>query len=446
MPPLGIANLAAVARRAGHEVRILDCEALQLTTVQSAKIILAWKPDYIGLSATTLGIFAAARVARIIKENQRSIKIIVGGPHITSIPEKTMHLFPQFDIGVTGEGEETILDLIDALENNRNLTNVCGLALRDGKDIIRTERRKYIKNLDDLPFPAYDLFPNLTEVYRPPVFGMYRNPTMSVVLTRGCPAECSFCDRSVFGKVSRVHSVNYILRMWEELHFKYGIKDIMIHDDTLTAFRKLLFELCKKLKERNLNIRWTCNGRVDQMTPDLLKAMKEGGCWEIAYGIESGSQRILDYMKKNIRLQQVKQAIKWTKMANIRSRGFFIFGYPTETKEDIEATIEFMLQLDLDDVHISLFTPFPNTAAYFQALNNGHLNDDWEKMSQWHHVFKPYGLEDGDLGRYLKKAVRNFYLRPRIIGSYFSLIKEPKHIKSLYSGAKAFFKLMIKNT
>ena len=445
MPPLGIASLAAVVRNAGHEVSILDCEALGLSPSQSTQSIAAWKPDYVGFSSTTLGIFAAAKVAEILKKNQDKLKIIIGGPHVTSVPEKTMRLFPHFDLGVIGEGEKTIIELLDALENNGKLHNVDGLALHKGESIELTENRQLIQNLDELPMPAYDLFPRLSETYRAPVFSLYREPTMSVILSRGCPGRCLFCDRSVFGKVTRAHSVEYVMDMWKMLHFQYGIRDILVQDDTFTAFRKLLTGVCKRLKTEKLDMRWTCNARVDYMTPEILKLMKEAGCWSISYGIESGSQRILDYMGKRITLAQVKQAVRWTKEAGIRSRGFFILGYPTESQAEVAKTIEFMLDLDLDDIHVSLFTPFPNTGSYYQALEHGVLDDDWSKMSQWNPVFKPAGFEDGDLERYLRQAVRKFYLRPRVVSGYLSIIREPQNLKKLFVGAKAFTRLMLKS-
>ena len=159
MPPLGIASLAAVCRKAGHEVRVLDCEALGLSPSQSAERMLDWHPDYVGFSSTTLGIFAAAKVAKILRENQNNLKIIIGGPHVTSVPEKTMELFPYFDIGVLREGERTIIELLDSIENNGKLDRVDGLALRKGGTIHLTENRQFIKALDELPIPAYDLFP-----------------------------------------------------------------------------------------------------------------------------------------------------------------------------------------------------------------------------------------------------------------------------------------------
>jgi len=445
MPPLGIASLAAVVRNAGHEVSILDCEALGLSPSQSTQSIAAWKPDYVGFSSTTLGIFAAGEVAKILQDNQNNLKIIIGGPHVTSVPKKTMQLFSHFDIGVLGEGERTIIELLDAVENNGKLDRVDGLALRKGGAIHLTEKRQLIRVLDELPIPAYDLFPRLNETYRAPVFSLYREPTMSVILSRGCPGRCCFCDRSVFGKATRAHSVEYVMSLWKMLHFQYGIRDIMVQDDTFTAFRKLLIGVCERLKTEKLDIRWTCNARVDYMTPEILKLMKEAGCWSISYGIESGSQRILDYMGKRITLAQVQQAVRWTKEIGIRSRGFFILGYPTESQAEVSKTIEFMLTLDLDDIHVSLFTPFPNTGSYYQALENGTLDDDWSKMSQWNPVFKPAGFEDDDLERYLRRAVRKFYLRPRVIFSYLSLIREPQNVVKLAVGAKAFTRLILKH-
>jgi len=446
MPPLGIGILASVARNHGYDTRILDCEARQLDHEQSAKEILNFNPDYVGISSTTLGIFSAAKLARKLRGEQKDSKIIIGGPHITAIPQETMNLFPDFDIAVIGEGERTIIELLYALENGSNLEKVDGIVFRENGSLYQTNRRALMQSLDDeVPFPAWDLFPNLTTAYRPPVFSFNRLPAMSIITSRGCPMECTFCDRSVFGKVCRAHSPEYVFNMIKFLKDSYGIKDIMIYDDTFVAFRKLLIGLCERLMESKMDIRWSCNGRVDMVNPRILELMRQAGCWQIAYGIESGYQGMLDLMGKRTDLNTIERAIKWTKEAKIKSKGYFMLGFPSENKETIEKTIEFMLKLDLDDVHISLFTPFPNTEAYYLARDSGMLDDDWSKMSQWNPVFVPGELENGDLERYLKLAVRKFYLRKRIALSYASMIRRPEHVKNILRGLHAFTKLMLHN-
>ncbi len=446
MPPIGIATLAAIVRNKGHEPKIIDCEALQLTPSKSARMILDANPDYVAFSSTTLGIFAAAKVASLIKDERPELPIFAGGPHVTAVPEKTLDLFPGFDFLAIGEGDNTIVDVLDALEKGNSLENVQGLAIRKDGYVTRTGPALAPRDLDLLPFPAFDLFENLTEIYHAPVFSMYRSPTLSAILTRGCPAECSFCDRGVFGKLNRGNSADYIISMWKHFQEEYGIKDIMIYDDTFTAFRKLLKEMCIKLAAEDLDIHWTCNGRVDYMNHEVIGLMAKAKCSAIAYGIESGSQRLLDYMRKHITIQQVKDVVKWTKDEGIRARGFFIFGYPTETADDIQKTIDLMLEAEFDDVHISLFTPYPNTEAYYQAQASGLLIDDWSKMSQWNPVYKPDGFADGDLERYLKTAVRKFYMRPKIIYSYLSKIKSFSDLTTIARGAKAFTKLQMIKT
>lgn len=444
MPPIGIGILAAITRREGYETRILDCETLQLSQEQAVQNILDFAPDFIGISATTLSIFSAAKLAKEIKKKQNNIKIIVGGPHITAVPEHTLNLFPEIDVAVIGEGEITIVELLRGMDQETDLSKIEGLVYRKNNSLINTGRRKYIENLDEeVPFPAWDLFPDLTTTYRPPVFSFNRLPAISIITTRGCPAVCTFCDRSVFGKVCRAHSSEYIFNMIKYLNETYGFKDIMIYDDTFVAFRKLLVGLCEKLIESDLDIRWSCNGRVDMVNPEILDMMRRAGCWQIAYGIESGNQEILQLMGKNIKLDVVEQAVRWTRQAGIKSKGYFILGFPKETEKTINETIRFMLKIPLDDIHVTLFTPFPNTEAYHLSKKYGQLEDDWSKMNQWNPVFVPHGFVSQDLEKYLKVAVRKFYLRVRIIFSYVKMIRRPEHLKNILRGLFAFIKLMV---
>ena len=200
MPPLGLGLLASVLRKEGFEVRILDCEALRLNVKQTIDRILSFQPDYVGITAVTMSIYSAAEVARALKLKSSKLYIILGGAHLSALPEETMNLFPQFDIGIIGEGEVVLVELLNAFQNNRDLSGINGIIYRDKDKIVKTPPRSLIKNLDTLPFPAWDLYPDFKKYYRPSAFGFKKLPCTSLITSRGCPGRCYFFCQGVWGK------------------------------------------------------------------------------------------------------------------------------------------------------------------------------------------------------------------------------------------------------
>lgn len=445
LPPLGLAHLAAVTRKEGFKTQIMDVAALGMDVKEATEEITDQSPKYVGITAATTSIYNAARLAREIKEKDKDITTVIGGPHLTSLPEKTMEMFPQFDFGVVGEGEATIVELLSQLEQNEDLEKIKGLVMRKNGKIIKTPLRPFIDDLDTLPLPAWDLLPDLTRYYRGAAHSFLRLPSSSLITSRGCPGKCTFCDRSVFGKKCRAFSARYLMVMIKHLVKNYGIRDIVFHDDTFIAFKARLRELCQRLKRERLNLVWSCTARVDYVDPQILKVMREAGCWQIAYGIESGSQQILDFLKKEITLRKIEKALKWTKEAGIRSRGYFMIGVPRETKETIEMTIDFAKRIDLDDFHISFFSPYPGTELYKRVEKYGTFYEEWPKMNGWFPVFIPKGLTQGELERYQKIAFKEFYLRPKIILSYLSRLKHPRTFcAALFKGGGTLIKTVLR--
>jgi radical SAM superfamily enzyme YgiQ (UPF0313 family) len=293
--------------------------------------------------------------------------------------------------------------------------------------------------------PAWDLLPELSKYYKPPLFSFQNTPSTSIVTTRGCHGVCIFCDRAVFGNRIRGYSADYILRMVKELYYNYGIRDILIDDDSFIVLRERLIRICKMLIDEGLDISWSCNARVDHVNLEILDLMRDAGCWQIAYGIESGSQKILNALSKNIELNQVRRALKWTNEAGIRTKGFFMIGNIGESKDTIKETINFARDTDLDDFQISIFTPFPGSEVYKNIKSYGDFEDDWKKMTGWYPVFVPKGLTSDELLKCQKKAFIAFYLRPKIIFSYLSLCaKKPGNIPKMLLGGLTLLKGLIR--
>lgn len=402
-PPLGLCHLAAVAREQGYDVAILDAIALALTHEETVAEILRHDPAWLGLYSVTLNIHRVAALAQAIKEQAKDITIIVGGPHITAVPERSMELFPQFDVGVIGEGEVTLMELLKALQDDSDLRSVQGLVLRHSGTVGRTPTRQYIRNLDQLPIPAWDLLPDLATHYRPSPLTIRRLPAGALVTSRGCPYDCIFCDRSLWGRVWRGFSPEYVVRLLEILNLDYGLKDINITDDHFTVNKKRLRRICELLIKKRLDLVWSTVGRADAADPESLRLMREAGCWQIAYGIETGSPEILAFLRKGETLDLLEGGVRLTKEAGITVKGLFMIGCPMETRDTIRQTMEFIQKLELDYVSMAAFTPLPNTEIYEVARQYGTFDDNWQKMSLWEPIFIPFGLTREYLEQFIQR-------------------------------------------
>lgn len=439
-PPLGLAQLAAVVREHGYSPAILDCTALGLNDAEAAQTLLSMKPRYVGLTAVTIAVNNAGRLARLLKDADREWTVIVGGPHVTALPEETMAQFPDFDIGVVGEGEVTLVELLDALRDNRPLDTVDGLVLRQDSVPVRTGPRSFIPDLDTLPLPAWELLPPLAHFYDTPTFTLGKSPATSLVTSRGCTGHCLFCDRSVFGNACRFHSAERVFESMRRLHEQFGINDFIIHDDAFVINRRRVEKFCALLAESGLPVTWGCNSRVNLVTPELLKLMREAGCWQIGYGIETGSQRILDLINKGVRMEQAQAAVRYTHEAGIRTRGFFMIGHPGENVESIRETISFILNNPVDDFQMTFFTPMPGSEIYRRATEFGTFDQDWRKLNMWTPIFVPHGLTVDELVAWQRRAFRAFYLRPRTVWNYLKLVRSPRHFTKLARGAFTILK------
>ncbi len=436
-PPLGLACLASILMNHSIGVRIVD-GALANDYRVIVDDILRSKPDYVGITASTVSIYNASKLASMIKDKNSNIIIFIGGAHLTALPVDTMKRFGSFDIGVIGEADYTLTELIDTLETKGDLSLVNGIIYR-GEELIQTAKRAFTINLDDLPMPAWELLPDIARTYCPPVHTVKRLPAALLVTSRGCPAKCKFCDRSIFGNNIRANSANYVMKMMRQLYYKYGIREFQFRDDNFLAFRPRLVELCHLLENSNLDIVFSIAGRIDMVNPEILSLLAKAGCWQIWYGVESGSQRILDFINKKTTLEKIKNAVDMTKKAGIDACGFFMIGLPIETPDDIKATIKFSRSLALSEAHFTFFTPLPGCELYETVRQYGAFDDDWHKASCWNPVFIPDGMTEKQLVHYWKRASLGFYLRPRIILNYIKKIRSFSHIKIYLLGVFSLF-------
>ncbi len=417
-PPLGILSLAAWVREQGLEPVVIDGEASGRTSADIAQQVASLQPALAGISSSTVALGRAIEVGQAIRQAAANIPIAVGGPHASALPESILDQ-DCFDYAIGGEGEQTLMELLEVCLGRRDPAEVKGLAFRRDGRIVVNEPRPRMDDLDALPFPAYDLLEDL-KPYTPPPCNYRTLPVLSIVSSRGCPNACTFCDRSTFGRMLRQRSAASIAAEIRRLRRDFCVGEIAFLDDTFTLNPQRIYDLFERLDAENIKIWWTCMSRVDTVDYDLLKFMADHGCWHISFGIESGSEEILKRIKKNIDLDKAHRVIGWCRELGIHTKGFFMLGHPGETEQTIEQTIDLALKLPLSDIVATLNTPLPGSEQYVQASADGAFQDgDWSRFNCWNTVFVPEGLSADYLNKMHRRLYRKFYFRPSIVGRYF---------------------------
>lgn len=328
-------------------------------------------PDVLGLTIMTPQMETAVYTARIAKRLNPDVITVFGGIHPTSLPEDTAR-YPEVDIVCAGEGELTMLELVQYLEKGGDLKEVQGLAFYDkDNNYVENERRALIADLDTLPYPIRD-FPTEGEKE----FMLHRG---SILTSRGCPYSCTFCARKpIWGKKIRYRTAESVVNELAYMHHELGIKNIMFEDDTLALRFKRMQEIFTLMEQKNIKINYTIQTKVSVVKPRLLEFLKKTGCTNIAIGVESGNQYTLDKIKKKITLDEVRNAVELCKEYGIMCNAFFIIGYPWETKEMVEETFQFMKELGSSIVHLYMLIPLPGTQLYEEArAANTILAKDW---------------------------------------------------------------------
>ncbi len=431
-PPLGLCYVAATVRDAGYRVQILDAPALNLDLPQTIDSIARINANLIGITASTVSIPRAAELAKAIKNHSIKAPIMVGGPHVSSIPEETLEEFNDFDIGVIGEGEYTVPEIIACQKNGGNISAIPGIVFREGAKIALSPQRARIENLDELPLPAWDLIPWLPRYYKPAPHSYKMLPSSTLITSRGCNGTCTFCARPFMGEKYRSHSAESTIEMIDHLVKVYGTRDIMFYDDNFLLDRKRVTTICEEILRRNYKISWSCLARTDIMPEDFFKLIKRAGCWQIAYGIESADQTILDNLKKRTTIEKVAEMIRKTNEAGIHSRGYFMIGCPGESLETIDKTTRFLTQSGLKDFHVTFCTPMPGAELFKTAEHYGEFDRNWKKLGFWEPVFIPEGLTKQQLIESHRRMYRKFYLRPSIIARYMvKFLLHPGNIGSI---------------
>jgi anaerobic magnesium-protoporphyrin IX monomethyl ester cyclase len=415
-PSLGLAYLAAVSEQRGDQVRVLD---MQVEDVQLPQVVSQFPPDVVGITATTVQIESAWRVARELKQVTKAA-VVLGGPHPTVLPAESVER-PEVDFVVRGEGESTWRELSDHLEKHESVADVAGITYRQNGEVVHSPDRPVIEDVDSIPFPAFHLFRMEHYSNLQPTLDDIDGPSYPLLSSRGCPYRCNYCSQ-ILPRGWRARSPESVISEWRWLVKELGAAEIGVLDDSFNIDRKRALAICDQIiAEKLSHVPWIMiNGiRANLADEELLGRMREAGCIRTAFGVESGNQRILDeVIHKQLSLDQVRAAFQAAKAVGMETIGFFIIGLPGETEETMEDTIRFACELDPVVANFSMATPFPGTEMYDQVLEQGRLLvHNWDEYAFFENKaqFETDSLPGELVERKWREAYRRFYLRPHRI-------------------------------
>jgi len=371
--PLGLGYIASVLRKNGHTVSIMDLNAENRSFPELEKDLGASDCDVIGIGGLTTTYSFIKEFSALAKKVKPKTKVIAGNMVSTAHPELLMEN-SSVDICVIDEGEETMTELANRLGEFPDIENIKGIVFRKGPVLVRTPPRNRIKDLDSLPFPAWDLFPMETYITST-IHREFGKRSINITAVRGCPFQCIYCSRP-FGPSVYMRSPDSVISEIRELKKCYGVEFISFTDDLFTINRKWLKSLCDAMIREDLGIGWAASARVNLVDRDILGKMKLAGCEILGYGFESGSQKILDNMKKGVKVEQAERAIQMTRKAGIAIEGSFMIGMIGETAETVKETVDFIKRTELALHRFFYTTPYPGTPLYQMAKDMGKIPED----------------------------------------------------------------------
>jgi len=437
--PLGLLYIAAAVQAEGHTVSAIDGAAEQLDVAGVTRRVLDFRPDVIGIGSFTVSFETTRRLAAQLKSVLPDVPIVLGSYHVSLVPEEAM-ADDCFDVGVIGEGENTMIELVNHYGGGGDLKDIDGICFRgDDGQLQFTNKRKKFKNLDDFPFPARDLLP--PNIYRPVPVDEHAFPKFSMVTSRGCPHACAFCQKSRSGY--RSHSPGYIVDEIEHLVRDFGVADIAFVDSLFCANKKRVDAICDEILRRGVKVSWTCSSRVEVVDKPLLEKMKAAGCWRTRFGVESGSDKVLDFISKGITKEKIRNAITWADEVGLRPKAFFMVGHMPDTRETILETIAFAKSIPLHDVTVQINTILPQTPQeeiwesegdkWGRVVNPGH-----DEKSFWEPTFVPWGLEPRDIIDLHRRFYREFYFRPVTLARHAEYMNSWADVRKYLAASNLF--------
>jgi radical SAM superfamily enzyme YgiQ (UPF0313 family) len=449
MVPLNLCYLASYARQQNPDIdiRILDSEIKGLSHEDTVDETAAYSPDLIGITANTCSFDSVSALAAVLKERLPKVPIIIGGPHTSALPERSL-LESKADFVAIGEGELTFEEVIAKIKGGGDgWDEINGLAFRDGSGRIRINApRQLISDLDILPFPARDLVEN--NLYSPPATKRVSlGPNTLVATSRGCPYNCGFCGaQTVWTRRTRTRSPENVVAEIKECIDRYGIRSFNFTDEFFTAQKRRVTDICRLVCERGLDISWVCSARAQRLDRETLEMMKRAGCHEISFGIESGNAGILKKIDKSLDLEEAVRVVNLAKEVGITTHASYMLGYIGETEETMRDTIRFAKRLNSHVAAFFIASPLPGTPLYDEALERGYLRpdatwSDYSPLSNRESVLTFPNLSNATIREWHRKAIKGYYLRAGYIASRFLAIRHWHDIANLFGGLKIFLQI-----
>jgi radical SAM superfamily enzyme YgiQ (UPF0313 family) len=441
--PLGTLYVASNLLKAGHRVRFFNGAFMSHEEILNE--VKAFRPSFAGIYSTAFGWQKAKRTATDIRRIDREIFTCAGGPYPIAMGESCLRNGGEsFDAVVTGEGEWTVIEMLNRLKEGKSLKGVEGVIYRERERIIKNRPRPLITNLDALPFPDRDLLGKANR-YLPPPATYKRKPVAVVLTSRGCNRKCIFCFQLDKERMSgiRYRSIGNVLEEIE-LCLKQGFREIKFIDDTLAGDYDRAMHLAREIQERGLDFTWFASACVNQVDEALLKAFKDAGCWAILLGAESGVQKNLDTIRKGTTLEQIREAVRTAQGVGLKVTTSFMFGIPGETFEEGLRTIDFARELDPDIATFHAVTPFPGTYLYDHFENYGTVSDKLTDFTYQGAAFTPYTMTRDEVFELRQIAFKKFYSRPNFLLRKLFELNNLDDLKVAFQGMKSLFWLWVK--
>ncbi len=436
--PISLALCAAVVRtKGGIEVKLVDCIAERIGFAEFSQMFKNLQPDLVVINTSTPSIKGDLFTVKNIKKINPEIRTAIIGIHGTVLTEECFKVSPDLDFIVRGEPEYTVCDLVLTIRDNKDFSQIKGLSCRKNGGIIHNPSREFIKDLDKLPYPAWDLV-DLPKYILP----FNSEQFVLIIPARGCPHKCIFCNsKAYYGSTLRLRSEKNVVDELEWVKNKFGISNFLFWTESFTLNKKYALGIADEILRRKLKVTWVCNSRVDNVDQELLSKFKEAGCWLIGYGIESGDENVLRRTEKGIHINQAIKAVSLAKKNGLEVVAYYVLGLPGESKKSIKKTINLADKLDTDFAQFYCAVPYPGCDLYEEAKAENWLNtNDWAKFEQSYSVLDMDGITAKAVMSFRKTAYLRFYFHPRRIYKILKRIKSKRMFLNLIRMGKDFLR------
>lgn len=431
LPPLGVLSIASCLEDHGFEVHVVDCHAREMGPVRFRSLVRKLRPRFVGISVLSAHYVPANFIAQICKEEVPDTIVVAGGVHAEAHSEQMLQN-PHIDAVGRGDGEMLMTEVVQGVPWEK----IDGLSYRVGDIVQHNKPRSVEMDLDRYPLPAYHLID--FDDYFPPVSSYKALPAMNVLMTRGCPGKCTFCNSA--NTTLRSRSVDKLMELLKKLRYEYGVKQIYFYDDTFTANRRMVEEFCRRMVEEKVDVSWICYVRGDMFKEEMARMLSRAGCHQVLIGVESGSRTLMAAVGKPIQHEVYQRTVALAHKYNMEVRGSFIIGHVDETEETLRETVQFAIDLDLDLFQVSVMTPYPGTAMFKRFKAEGRLlHEEFSRYGQNELVFRLNHLDAEVVRHFTRVALWKFYFRPRAIFKQLKRLRNLHMLRDLFTTLRILF-------